>query len=254
MSNVTWRDPAFIQLVKSKTSNDQFSRFKKMYQDPFFVIHIDFRPLAFKVSGSMRDEYTVAIPLDGKPTCTCLDARIHCNKKSCVCKHVCFVLFRVLKMDLVSSTRNFFETRRLEEDEVREVYSSVMFGRLRHHDHSRADPVFTSGEIDRLVDQISTLSTRSTLSTTSTTTSRISLPSTSRDKNQDFLRVERIDDHDECPICYDELVHAEKELRGCPDCGKGVHLQCIRRWLYSAPRPSCVYCRSMVWASFDILV
>ena len=64
-----WREPTFIAEVKSRVSTDQFTRFSKMYHEPFFLL--DCHNPTFKVSGSTKSEYFVTVQPNGSMKCTC---------------------------------------------------------------------------------------------------------------------------------------------------------------------------------------
>ena len=259
-----WREPAFVADVKSRVSKDQFTRFQKMYHEPFFLLggeeaseSVEGTPSSsrrtagsqdrvFRVSGSTASEYNVFVKPDGSFRCSCMDANVNCKKKNCVCKHVCFIFYRVFKFDRIG----FFETHKLTADEL---------ARVAHFNSTEAltrpaDTVFTASDIDSLCAGIGSVS----IGTSTGSSTRLNKP--------DFTVIKRVPEiDDDCPVCYDALLkddttiaHGWPEescmrivgLLGCPSCGNGVHEVCVRRWLSSAPKKTCVFCRSDVWNLF----
>jgi hypothetical protein len=149
----------------------------------------------------------------GRITCSCMDSRTNCARMNCVCKHACFLVYRVLKsLDL-----GFLRNRILSPDvvELARVYGiERSLGEL-------------DDELDDLIGRVKKISIRPTKKDT-----------------YDFGVVKRLGE--ECPICYCEFVEG-LEVIGCPDCGNGVHRDCMKRWIASAPKKTCVFCRSNVF-------
>lgn len=50
-------------------------------------------------------------------------------------------------------------------------------------------------------------------------------------------------DEDKCGICL-EPINIRKKIFICPECQKGIHLQCWEEWLKSCGR--CIYCGHQV--------
>ena len=209
-------------------SPGQRARAEKVYTEPFFLTSRPSDPsaacLKFDVSGSKADVYVVSLvrspPVgrdEGAFTCTCMDARLGCRRLGCVCKHVCFVVLRVLRRP------DFFGVGSLAG--VAEIFAR--FESLATEDTLRPlprphDPSAPSGS--------------------------------GSGGNAAFETVARPPDPgDDCPVCYDTLApFTGKKLLGCPECGRGIHEACARRWLAVAACKTCVYCRSPVWRAFKL--
>ena len=189
------------------------ARMSKIFVEPFFLLSrgaTNGDTLTFDVSGSKRDTYVVSLNGDGLMGCTCMDSRLNCAKKRCVCKHACFVLVRVLR----ACDLEFFRALRMPTAAVQRVLAAFRAGVLQISEEEMS-------------------------------------PRTRPD--DDFTVVTRQPEaDDECPVCYDLLVTANKPLRGCPDCGKGLHAECARRWILVSRNKTCVYCRSPVWDKFMV--
>ena len=220
-----WLRPTFVETVRRGVSGDQFKRFERMYYEPIFLMNASFGAggaARFSVSGSRADTYIVSIspPGDGdgggRTSCTCMDWSTNCRRLGCVCKHVCFVLFKVLHL----SSADFFVDNRVPESDVTRALEDISRGRVRDEEDA----------LDHMLDGLS-----------------LGAP-----KVVDFVTAQRaIEDGAECPVCYDTLVDGARENRYCPDCRNAIHLKCMRKWISMAARPSCVYCRSSAWALFD---
>jgi hypothetical protein len=225
---------------------------EKVFYEPFFLLsrgRSEDRRLTFDVSGSRRDTYIVTLRPDGAVGCTCLDAQLNCPGKGCVCKHVCFVLVRVLRACERSFAFFGAGRMRLPPEAVTEAFTRFREGTLVEEGHMV--PLNDSGsddsedEFDRATRRMAEL--------------RVTNRPTGRNERGgggtparvlfDFTHVAKPPQTgDECPVCYDDLLRGA--LSGCPECGKGVHTACVRRWLDVAPHRSCVYCRSSDWAHF----
>lgn len=245
----TWRDAAYVAAVRAACAPAQFSRFKRLYRETFYVLDLaapaspggDSIVAAVTVSGSTVDSrYVVRVRETGQVTCTCMDAAVNCARLGCVCKHACFAMVRVFRLGDAAVCR-WLQTggaRRLEPEDVRAVAALVgVPAAIGGSSSSSASSSEEAPDIDALC---AALDRSSLVASTSGRGGR---------KVVDFsaAAITRLEPGDECPVCYCELAD---DLRGCPDCGRAVHAECARRWVLHAARPTCVYCRSAVWVSF----
>ncbi len=235
-SSSSWRDPEFLARVASTVSPPQLARFKKIYTEPFFLMNASIRDngvMRFAVSGSTATQYVLELsPETGRMRCSCKDACMNCHRLGYACKHVCFVLYRVLRLD---DDLAFFR----DELTVSEAHRAAIAQRIQTGANELLHPpaTITPDEVDRMCDHLAAV--RST-------------GPTIRRRTHSFLEVARPPtEADECPVCYDLLLRHGAELRGCPDCGNAIHKLCVDRWLACAARRSCVYCRSTVWSAYS---
>jgi hypothetical protein len=207
----------------------QRSRLLKLYVDEFYLLDANTDPdpvedpasvlHRFTISGSTRSLYTVSLRSSGRLHCTCPDAALNCGRLGCVCKHVCFVLFRVLKHgDVAFFSRSNVLTRE-EVDELSrrarrlrtEVDRALLFpGPGLGGFGDGGSPDFALGTMD-------------------------------------WAAAE-----EDCPICYAPLGADTTALAFCPTCRNGVHAVCVRKWLSTCPagRKTCVLCRSDAWSRY----
>lgn len=227
--------------LKNIFSTQQESRYQKIFTEPLY--QIDFKQQEekniFFISGSTKNVYEVVLK-NRKFECSCPDAKTWSKKHHVVCKHICFVLFRVSKIfsklgenvyfgfDLEQSS-SFFETHKLNDKEqefMDNFLTNRQFGRDVMNDDLKAKYL-----------------------------ERINIPS-----SQIFQKSTRVlQTTDECPICYDVLLESLGEdsglllnegykiemLLSCPDCKNYVHRKCMEKWLEY--NKTCVYCRSDIW-------
>lgn len=242
-----WRQQAFVQAVSRKVSAAQFARFKKMYHEPFFMLSASSATdsgsgasgssgsiVRFTVSGSAQATYVLTITRAGEVRCSCKDAIMNCRRIGCVCKHACFVLYRVLKRE---SLALFDDGLRLSASEMDAIAAEVASGRMLQMQEQEAS---AGSRID-----IEALCVRMARGARVDNTTHATNP-------PDFMTVARPPGEGaDCPVCYDVLGGDGGGVRGCPDCGNAVHRDCIVKWIRNAPRATCVYCRSGVWARYD---
>jgi hypothetical protein len=216
--------------VKNIFSTQQENRYQKIFTEPLY--QIDFKQEedknTFFISGSTKNVYEVVLK-NRKFECTCPDAKTWSKKHHVVCKHICFVLFRVSKIfikledkiyfgyDLDQPT-TFFETHKLNDKE-QEFMENFLIKRQFGKDVMN----------DILKEKY---------------LQRVNVPTTPLfQKSTKVLEIT-----DECPICYDVLLNEEfkvEMLLSCPDCKNFVHPKCMEKWLEY--NKTCVYCRSDIW-------
>ena len=171
------------------------------------------------VLGSTGNVYTVHI---GKlPSCTCPDNR----HKDHLCKHILFVLLKVMGVDPNSP---LIYQAALLENELKEMFECMANRRV--------------GGMDARV--LANEQVRSTYAA--------SLKQTDDDVSTSTSGVQRrtLEQDADCPICFDTM--AEGELTFCRvTCGTNFHEDCIRRWLgQHRTNPTCPNCRQP-WLSHD---
>ena len=243
---------------------DQLKRFMRMHDESFYLLGArcygggarasaaaaSSAPLAsFDVSGSTGAPYSIRLLPDGALKCSCPDTRANCGARGCVCKHVCFVLTRVLhETDLA-----FFGTyQRLRLD-------AEALGRAARRAEDLADR-FAAADVAE--DDRTLLPPPGRPAVVAQAPGAV--PRWQRQRPPPPLPPPPVSSfaprrlpgpEDDCPVCYEKLLQEQeqegaKPCVGCPECGNALHEDCARRWLRHAAHPSCVYCRSGVWAAF----
>ena len=86
----------------------QLIRYDKIFTDSFYLLNkfIDNDNFIFELSGSTRNIYKVRIYSRSKMIfCNCPDSYSHGANQGVICKHSCFVIFKVLKLfDTIESS------------------------------------------------------------------------------------------------------------------------------------------------------
>jgi len=209
-------------------NSQQVKRLKKMSEDPLYLIdykiELNKELLEFHISGSTKNIYMVKIT-DTYVDCDCPDSRSWAKKFKVCCKHVCFVLFKVVKvfsennnlvLDWNKQNTSFFTNLKLSPEEYKYIKSFL-----------EAKKVSTDVINQSLVDKYNKISTQ--------------------DPNDMFKHSVRVlDPQDDCPICYDVFGIDIQNLLSCLDCQNYVHTNCMNKWLEH--NTTCVYCRSECWS------
>lgn len=208
---------------------NQESRLERIFYDEFYLLDalgphesgdvIGCTIKTFKISGSTRSLYTVVFRKNGRFDCDCMDMKLHCRKIGCVCKHICFVYIKVLKL---AGFEFFCENGNvLPEAKVKEA--ETICGAL-------------NGNIDAMLLNMSLKDKYDMIKSGKYT------------MEDSFQPNKAIGEDDDCPICYNPL--SDGILNGCPVCKNVVHKKCIKKWLDK--HDTCVYCRSDIWRMFNI--
>lgn len=203
----------------------QQKRYEKSLVERIFLLSTneDGRSFIMKVCGSTGQVYTIVYDQIGHSwVCDCPDMKVHCKRQACCCKHICFVIKRVLKASL-------------DEFENNSAYNSTISGRLRNTSIAMRNGNIATLEgavNEEMIDKYQNVISKSA-------PLYFSVDSTAR------LDKSSVED---CPICYEGL-NIEDECCMCPDCKNVIHRECMEQWIrYN--RPTCVYCRSIKWKDF----
>jgi hypothetical protein len=217
-------------------NSQQENRYEKVFCEPLYQLDfkqdIEKNKYNFVISGSTKNVYEVCLK-DRKFECNCPDGKIWAKRHQVVCKHVCYVLFRVTKI-FVYKDKNvyfnlnsdvptlFFKTHKLCDEEqnfIENFLSKKQFG----------SDVLNENLKQKYLEAVAC--PKESLFTQSTKT---------------------LEEEDECPICYDMLLSEEiklESLLSCPTCKNYVHPKCMEKWLEY--NKSCVYCRSEIWTKLN---
>lgn len=202
----------------------QHKRFVKIFSDKFYVVdwskHGPTSPtetlLTFKISGSQKTVYTITASNTGRFSCDCLDMLTHCKKNNCVCKHICFVVIKVMRdHDLGFFQKNNFQ---LNIRVINEFLSKKDAISLKHQNNDLTQQYLQNVDVKKMFN----VDTSDHHETT----------------------------HDDCCICYEDIQMTNNHtcLRKCPRCRNILHKVCIEKWLLSSQ--SCPLCRSS-WQEYN---
>jgi hypothetical protein len=179
-------------LAITKSSNESFSR-------------------EYKVLGQTANVYTVVI--SHLPSCTCPD-----YAKGHLCKHIIFVLHRVLK---VSRHSPLIYQQALLTSELNEIFTKA--------DVQTNDSSILAEQPIRDAYQAKTGDPDVILTVTT-------------------IEQKPITNDDECPICFESMINEKTNILFCStSCGNNMHKNCFDKWrqakLSMSEPVTCPFCR-----------
>ena len=192
-------------MPKKKLSPADLNSKEKCFKDKLFLIEINepeddsLVQKEFLIEGTTGNVYTVT--MKKQPKCTCPDYTMRKHR----CKHIFFVLIRILKADN-SEKMNY------KDEELLEMLDNMP--KVTRHLKAKKKDRDLYKEI-------------------------------MKEKNSKFAQVEqkKLTNNDDCPICLEKLLNGEK-LDYCKYfCGNSIHKKCFEMWKKTKKEPVCVYCR-----------
>ncbi len=162
--------------------------------------------------------------------CNCPAHKFQGARDNTVCKHIAFVMCRVVGY----MTEEFFKTHRLTKAETDMVVEKVSV---------RREVLMMHIEANRAKDAAAMLDTKSG----SGAASSVAYDPSKWMTRESFKNSTRDMAEEACPICFDDIVDGDGRLN-CPECKKHIHKDCIEVWL--SRHDSCVYCRSTKWKHY----
>ncbi|WIA41605.1 hypothetical protein OEZ86_008965 [Tetradesmus obliquus] len=173
------------------------------------------RAQQFAVLGATSNVYDVTI--SRQPHCSCPD-----HAKGNLCKHILFVMLRVLKL---ATNNPLVWQRALLTKEVEEVLSGA---------HSQSS--------DHLAGVLADQRVRQAYAAAAGEGDEQPAAAAAADGRRKPV------DGAECPICYEELKEGGEPLVWCETCGNNIHKGCWAKWADTKRRNAegvtCVLCRA----------
>lgn len=227
--------------VRNKMSYDQRTRYDKVNlglrysRDKFYLLDVEKFPDNFKitVSGSSRNIYHIIFD-EGHRTfrCNCPDGAGYCSSRNVLCKHSCFVLYKVLKVfDFKEPESTFLTDLTLRDVEYEKIYSGLMnlfqrFGSAEGVEQELIQTEFLEKYKNIKTEMNSKVHTKTKFDCDGQCSNEM------------------------CSICFSEFEEADMEQTlKCPSCNNNFHKECIVKWLKTG-RNTCALCRSPVWEEY----
>jgi hypothetical protein len=206
-----------------KNINQQLLRFEKINSDDFFLLNksMDESKLTFNICGSTKNVYETNIYLKSKMIfCNCPDSKSWARKYGVICKHSCFVLFKVLRLKI--DKMDYFNKLIFNEQQIQEIKDSFERLNLLNYEED-----FLNKDYSNRFNSIKKNSS-----------------------NKQVIVLKNEDDEDKenfCAICYEDFENIKniKENFQCLVCLKILHNKCINKWT-SMGNKTCPYCRSSI--------
>jgi hypothetical protein len=245
------RNHDFLEEMRKSISYNQYKRFVKVIQEDFYLLETEVEDLLFKICGSTKNVYTIAFDKSEHTfKCNCPDMSSHCLAHNCLCKHIVFVLLRVLKY----SDTTVYKDLKWNEEKM-----APYFEKLKANNELLQDNLITNQE---LIEKYKSRVNIDGKKEKNNTDHKFSAGPRRACSNADLLDIstkEKIIPYNyfkedyECAICYDimDIKDDDEKFVGCPTCKQSFHKLCIKRWLENAVHKNCVYCRSGIWSEYN---
>ena len=216
----------------------QHERFQKLFYENLYLLKINdsSHEINFSISGSTSNIYQVKVLKSfewNNVFCNCLDAKKWAPIQGVLCKHVLFVIFKVLKLFTFKNTLStitvspegelFLEKRKLNRDylEVISVFLDI-FNFEKDTDFMKLEYV---DKFNQIKDKIN-------------------------EKNNSVSEEKQLEckdnDVSHCLICFDdfdkETMYSREINSQCLICKTIFHIECLTKWFNH--NNSCPYCRS----------
>ena len=198
----------------------QILRLDKVYNEDFYLLdkYQEDNKYIFKICGSTKNIYEVKLYLNSKRIfCNCPDSKSWARKYNVVCKHCCFVVFKVLKL-------NFGKDK---------YFNSLVFD----------DAQITA--LKQVFDRINMNSVEDFINTEYSKKYKSIKQQQTEKENTNIIPRESDDEF--CAICYDEFedIKNKNENIQCKTCMKILHKKCLEKWLNMGNK-TCPYCRTQI--------
>ena len=215
----------------SSMNPKQLTRFQKINNERFYLLNIINETDKFKldVSGSYRNVYNLEVSKKEKTICCdCLDMKKWAKKSNCVCKHCCFVIFKVCS-NSIEPDSDFF-TNLVFNDIDFEKISEKLEEKSQYFNNYRYLEIADETVDAQLIDKYHKMKIK-------------------EGTVNEFL-CKKSEIINPCAICCDKIDTEEENLE-CPDCHNVFHKTCQEKWI-SFGNITCALCRSSSWTNYEI--
>ena len=219
----------------------QHERFQKIFYENLYLLNLanTNHEVIFNVSGSTANVYSVKILKSGEWNhifCNCHDSKKWANYSGVVCKHVLFVIFKVLKLfqyknnlSLITVSDEgelFLEKKKLHKDYLEVIDIFLELFNINND---------TSEFINKdYIQKYNTLRLKQTAEDEDED------KDCSNDTNKQLTDKKKIG---HCLICFDDFSELSIELHSqCSVCETIYHKSCVNKWFNH--NSSCPLCRS----------
>lgn len=214
----------------------QHERFQKIFYENLYLLKItdSAHETIFHVSGSTSNIYLVKIMKSfewNNIFCNCPDSKKWANINGVFCKHVLFIIFKVLKLfpyknnlsniTVSNEAEVFLEKRKLYKDYLEVISVFLDIFEFKDNDFMKLEYVEKFNKIKDKFDEHML------------------------NKKQEQLEIKE-DESEHCLICFDdfnkETHHSPEVNTQCIVCKTIFHKECINKWF--TQNNNCPYCRS----------
>ena len=199
----------------------QVSRYDKIFSENFYLLNKsqEYNKLCFNVSGSTSNIYKVNIYFASKMIfCNCPDAKKWAKSYGVICKHCCFVLFKILKLD-IDTYQPYLERVIFTQEEIDSIKLAFENINISNNQDFINEEYIKKYKL--LLEQ-------------------------EKPTNQNTIVPKETQDT-MCCICYDDFENITdiNKNKQCKVCQTILHKDCLNKWLRSGNN-TCPYCRSII--------
>ena len=220
----------------------QHERFQKLFYENLYLLKItdSAHEIIFNVSGSTSNIYMVKIMKSfewNHLCCNCPDSKKWASINGVFCKHILFIIFKVLKLFNYKNTLSkievsdkgnlFLEKRKLHKDYIEAISVFIDLFEFRDTEFMKLEYVERFNQLKDKFDA--------------------HLLDSDSDSNTAVKSlVKKENESNNCLICFDEfdpITHYSSEINTqCLVCKTIFHKECINKWFLH--NNTCPYCRS----------
>ena len=200
----------------------QLYRYDKIFSESFYLLNKSQHDnkICFDISGSSSNIYQVNIYYTSKMIyCNCPDAKKWAKNYGVICKHSCFILFKVLKLN-IQMYKSYLDSLIFTPFEIENIKGAFQKINMNNQEE------FINEEYIEKHQQI--------------------LEKSKNNNQLQILKPKQSQDN-MCCICYDEFkdICNQIENKQCKVCLTILHKNCLNKWL-SSGNNTCPYCRSII--------
>ena len=201
-------------------TGQQILRLEKLNIDDFYLLNKfeEDNKLNFDICGSTKNIYKVKLYFGSKMIyCDCPDSKSWAKKYGVICKHSCFVLFKILKLNINKDV--YLRTLIFSEEQIVYLKNTFRKFNMLNYNEDFINPYYS--EKFKIIEK-----------------NKIT-------NNNDINPRESEENF--CAICYDEFenISDKDSNRQCKVCMKILHKKCLNKWI-SMGNQNCPYCRSII--------
>lgn len=207
----------------------QLNRYRTINYQRFYLLNIidKTKNYTLNISGSSGNVYNIEVSKENKTICcNCPDMKTWAKTYNCICKHCCFVIFKVCDKS-ISLDSDFFENLIFNDTDFNSIATKLEEKSILFNEHK----YFETSDIIKpeLIEKFHSLTIAESIN-----------PFETKKKGIDTL----------CSICCD-TINDDEEIVECPDCHNVFHKNCKEQWI-SFGNITCALCRSTSWSKYKV--
>lgn len=187
---------------------------------------LDITILGNKNKSNKRELYHVIFNKDiGNFKCDCKDFKFRCSQKNIVCKHITFIICKVLCIfDL-----NYFSTKRMTKSQIKLIDNLI-----------KSTSIWKNSDLSIKFINSDFKEKKKNIENDDKCPICLSFLNIFTNR-QDTFNADSVSGQD--TLNTNSVSGQDNQILNCPDCLNYVHKDCMEAWLYNNNNNNCVYCR-----------